>query len=111
MEEAAKETPELRLFDEPDPLTNVILLVEDCELHVHKEVGYMLLQDIFSKRQSMNLFIIVQHSKAAEKNKTATRLSFTVLTPFLLMIDNLINVAGVGELVSGFYGYVLQQFC
>lgn len=43
MEEAAKETPELRLFDERDPLTNVILLVEDCELQVHKEVGYMLL--------------------------------------------------------------------
>jgi len=30
--------PELRMFDEPDPLSNVILVVEDAELHVHKEM-------------------------------------------------------------------------
>ena len=44
--------PELRMFDEPDPLSNVILVVEDAELHVHKEVdqsvqSYELAQKIF----------------------------------------------------------------
>lgn len=29
---------ELKLFDKPDALSNMILVVEDTELHVHKEV-------------------------------------------------------------------------
>lgn len=34
---------ELKLFDEADALSNMVMVVEDVELHVHKEVVNFIL--------------------------------------------------------------------